>query len=175
MDVSTPWIMNKSYKSLQQGGQFAKAVLVVLLSMLIVPDAAWALQSHGPPEGIYVHQMAHAFFVGSLVFLFLDLRRSVTKSQGWISLKKFCLLMIVWNVVAFTGHAVATLLAPRHIAGAESFFHAQLLGPMDLTKLTFYITRFDHLLLVPSLFFLFVGLRTLYLNVEREVSQGGGQ
>ncbi len=162
-------------KALQQGGQRGLTLILVLLAMLSVPDSAWALQSHGPPEGIYVHQMAHAFFFGSLVFLFLDLRRSATKSRGWIYLKKFCLLMIVWNVIAFTGHAVATLLAPEYIAGAESFFHSRLLGPMDSIKLVFYITRFDHLLLVPALFFLCIGLRFLYISVEQEGTRGGKQ
>lgn len=162
-------------RALQKGGQHTMAVILVLLAMFILPDSAWALQSHGPPEGIYVHQMAHAFFIGSLVFLFLDLRRSATKSRGWNYLKKFCLLMVVWNIVAFTGHAVATLLAPENISGAESFFHSRLLGPMDPIKLIFYITRFDHLLLVPALFFLCIGLRFLYISVEQEGIQAGEQ
>ena len=158
---------------MQQGFQYGVTVMVGLLAMLIVPDTAWALQSHGPPEGIYVHQMAHAFFFGSLVFLYRDLRHSASKSRGWSYLKRFCLLMLAWNIVAFTGHTVATQLAPEHIAGAASYFHSRLLGPMDLTKVLFYITRFDHLLLVPALFFLCIGLRSLYFSVEREVSQGG--
>ncbi len=159
----------------QQGGQSVVAVMAVLLAMLIIPDAAWALQSHGPPEGIYVHQMAHAFFFSSLVFLYRDLRHSASKSKGWNYLRMFCLLMLVWNIVSFTGHAVATQLAPEHIAGAASYFHSRLLGPMDLTKVLFYITRFDHLLLVPALFFLCIGLRSLYFSGEREVSPGGNQ
>ncbi len=156
----------------QQGIQYTWAVILVLLAMLIVPDAAWALQSHGPPEGIYVHQMAHAFFCGSLVLLYRDLRHSSPKSKGWNYLKKFCLLMLVWNVFSFTGHAAATHLAPEHIAGAASYFHSRLLGPMNPTKVIFYITRFDHLLLMPAFFFLCIGLRSLYLSVDQDVSQG---
>lgn len=148
----------------------------VLVAMLAVPDAAWALQSHGAPEGIYVHQMAHAFFFGSLLYLYRDLGRSASKSRGWSYLKRFCLLMLVWNVVAFTGHTVATQLAPEHIAHAASYFNSILIGPMDLTKVVFYITRFDHLLVVPALFFLYIGLRTLFAGVENEMSEGrGGQ
>ncbi len=162
-------------RSLQQGFQCAVTVMVVLLAMLIVPDAAWALQSHGPPEGIYVHQMAHVFFFGSLVFLYRDLRHSASKSRGWSYLKRFCLLMLVWNIVSFTGHAVATQLSPEHITGAASYFHSRLLGPMNPTKVLFYVTRFDYLLLMPALYFLCIGLRSLYFSVEREVSQGENQ
>ncbi len=162
-------------RSLQRVFQCAATVMVVLLAMLIIPDAAWALQSHGPPEGIYVHQMAHAFFFGSLVLLYRDLRHSASKSKGWNDLKRFCLLMLIWNIVAFSGHTVATQLAPEHIAGAASYFHARLLGPMDLIKVFFYITRFDHLLLVPALYCLCVGLRSLYFSDEREVVQGGNE
>ncbi len=155
--------------------QYVIAAILVLLTMLVDPDAAWALQSHGPPEGIYVHQMAHAFFFGSLLYLYRDLGRSASESRGWSYLKRFCLLMLAWNVVAFTGHTVATQLAPEHIAHAASYFHSRLLGPMNVTKVLFYITRFDHLLVVPALFFLYIGLHTLFTSVENEMSEGGEQ
>ncbi len=144
-------------------------VICLLLVFLAMPDSAWALQAHGPPEGIYIHQMAHVFFFGSLVYLYRDLSQSSTRERGWAYLRWFCLLMLVWNIVAFVGHAVAFHLAPEHIAQPSSYFHSRLLGPMDTSKMLFYITRFDHLLVVPALFFLYLGLRTLYAQVESEV------
>lgn len=133
---------------------------------LALPDAAWALQSHGPPEGIYIHQMAHIFFFGSLLYLYRDLCHTSEKDQGWRYLRWFCLLMLCWNVVAFIGHAVTFHLSEEHIANASSYLHSRLLGPMDATKILFYITRFDHVLIVPALFFLYRGLRTLYAQVD---------
>jgi len=144
-------------------------VVCLLLVFLAVPDSAWALQAHGPPEGIYIHQMAHVFFFGSLLYLYRDLSHASIKERGWTYLRWFCLLMLVWNIVAFAGHAVAFTLAPEHIALPSSYFHSRLLGPMNATKILFYITRFDHLLVVPALFFLYLGLRTLYSQVEEEV------
>jgi len=143
------------------------------LVFLVMPDSAWALQSHGPPEGIYIHQMAHIFFLGSLVYLYRDLSHTSIRERGWRFLRWFCLLMLVWNVVAFIGHAVTYYLAPEHIANAGSFFHSRLLGPMTGGKTLFYLTRFDHLLAVPALFFLYLGLRTLYAQVVEE--SGGTQ
>jgi len=136
--------------------------------MLAMPDAAWALQSHGSPEGIYIHQMAHIFFFGSLVYLYRDLSHSSIKDRGWRYLRWFCLLMLVWNIVAFVGHAVTFNIPAEHIAESGSYFHSRLLGPMDMNKILFYITRFDHLLVVPALFLLYLGLRTLYRQVDGE-------
>jgi len=157
--------------SLQTIRSAAGPFTCLLLVFLLLPDPAWALQSHGPPEGIYTHQMAHVFFFVSLLYLYRDLGHSSIEEQGWRYLRWFCLLMISWNIVAFIGHAVTFHLASENIADAGSFFHSRLLGPMDATKILFYITRFDHLLVVPALFFLYLGLRSLYGQVEeaREV------
>jgi len=37
--------------------------------VIIDPDIVLATQTHGTPEGIYVHQMAHLFFILSMGFL----------------------------------------------------------------------------------------------------------
>lgn len=140
--------------------------LFVFLIVFTVPRAAWALQSHGSPEGIYVHQMAHVLFFGSLLYLYWDLRRSSFEGRGWTYLQCFCMLMMTWNVIAFTGHAVAIHLESGFITTAKSYLHSQLMGPMNLHKVVFYLTRFDHLVVVPALFFLFMGLRSLYRHVE---------
>ena len=149
-------------------GGVARVMGFCVLISLVMPDAAWALQAHGPPEGIYIHQMAHIFFFGSLLYLYRDLNYTSIRDGGWRYLRWFCLLMLVWNIVAFIGHAVTYYLAPEHIANAGSFFHSRLLGPMTGGKTLFYITRFDHLLAVPALFFLYLGLRTLYAQVVKE-------
>jgi len=146
----------------------AGAFLCLCILFLALPDTAWALQAHGPPEGIYIHQMAHIFFLGSLLYLYRDLKHSSEQEQGWRYLRWFCLLMLCWNVVAFIGHAVTFHLAEEHISDAGSFLHSRLLGPMNLSKTLFYITRFDHLLVVPALYFLYLGLRTLYAQVDEK-------
>jgi len=153
-------------------GRFLPAVasLFVFLIFLTVPDSAWALQSHGPPEGIYVHQMAHILFFGSLLYMYWDLRRSSFAGRGWTYLQWFCLLMLIWNVIAFTGHAVTIRLEPGYISTATSYIHARLMGPMNLHKVVFYLTRFDHVVVVPALFFLCIGLRSLYRSVEIQES-----
>ncbi len=164
-------------QSIQQMLQCIFIMSIILPAMLIAPDSAWALQAHGAREGIYVHQMAHVFFFFSLLYLYRDFRRSTSIGRGWNYLMWFCLFLMAWNIVAFTGHAVAAYLAPEYIAQAASYFHSRLIGPLNGIKAVFYITRFDHLLLVPAFFFLYMGLRNLYISVEheQEASEEGGK
>ena len=54
---------------------------IVTLLLLGQTESAWALQSHGAPEGIYVHQMAHVLFMGALAYLYWHTRRS--QDGGW--------------------------------------------------------------------------------------------
>ena len=128
---------------------------------LLQPENAWALQSHGAPEGLYVHQMAHVFFFFALVYLYWDIRRSSFSGKGWVYLKVFCVFMLIWNIVAFVGHAVA-LHIDAHIIPASGYLHSRIQGPITLHKVVFFITKFDHVLAVPALFFLYVGMRSLY-------------
>jgi len=34
---------------------------LLLLTLTVFPGNAWAVQTHGAPEGLYVHQLAHVF------------------------------------------------------------------------------------------------------------------
>ena len=49
-------------------------VAVSIAWMLVFADHALATQTHGQPEGLYVHQMAHVFFLISLISLSLSVR-----------------------------------------------------------------------------------------------------
>jgi len=136
-------------------------VSVFFSYFLLQPENAWALQSHGTPEGLYVHQMAHVFFFLALVYLYWDMRRSSFLGKGWVYLKVFCVFMLIWNIVAFVGHAVA-LYINADILPASGFLHSRIQGPITLHKVLFFMTKFDHFLAVPALFFLYIGMRSLY-------------
>ena len=151
-----------------------KKTLTLLLTgcvLSIVPANAWALQSHGAPEGLYVHQMAHIFAVLATAYWFWDIRRSSFHGRGWGYLQIFCVLMLTWNAFAFTGHAVSATLAAEHIFSETGYLNKTLIGSMDLHKTVFYLTRFDHLIIVPALFFLFIGMRSLYKQHNQEVEK----
>ena len=140
---------------------------------LFLPDNAWALQFHGPPEGLYVHQMAHIHFILALGYLYWDIRRSSFVGKGWRYLLTFCVLMLCWNIVAFVGHAVAVSIDADTITAAGGYLRGGIQGPYDLQKLIFYFAKFDHLLAVPALFFFYMGMRSLYRSVEKHAGEAG--
>ncbi len=146
---------------------------IFFCSGLVVPGSAWALQAHGSPEGLYVHQMAHVFFFFALGYLYWDVRRSSFSGKGWRYLLRFCLCMIGWNVIAFVGHAIAGHVDVRMVSGAGGYLRGIIEGADALKTFLFYFAKFDHILVVPALYFLYKGMRTLYFSVEKEQGSEG--
>jgi hypothetical protein len=140
--------------------------LLFPLALLLAPDQAWAIQSHGTTESIYVHQMAHLFYTAALSYLFWDVGRSSFPGKGWRYLQIFCVLMILWNLLAFSGHWLGFHIADSDIVRPAGYFSSQLSGPLSVIKLIYFSATLDHLLSVPALVFLFLSLRTLYHTSE---------
>jgi len=149
--------------------------LVCILTTVFItlyPSSSWALQVHDAPEGLYVHQMAHILFMASLAYLSWDIHRNAFRSRGWTYLQLFCLFMFFWNGLAFAGHGTASHLSPSDFFTESTYLHTRLTGPFSFIKFTDYLVKFDHLLSVPALFFLFMALRTFYHSIETEESKG---
>jgi hypothetical protein len=135
---------------------------IILLVLFSCVENCWALQSHGAPEGIYVHQMAHLLFTGALGYLYWHTRTSpVIKSKGWKYLQIFCFFLIAWNLIAFTGHEAFSHLAPTDFIDTNTW-KEQLAPPITGMKVLYYLTKMDHFLNVPGLFALVISLRTFY-------------
>lgn len=77
----------------------------------------------------------------------------------------FCLLMTCWNLLAFVGHIAGAYLNPESLIQTDCYLATRLLQPITLNKYLYYITKFDHLIYVPAMFFLFLGLRSFYHSV----------
>ncbi|HBH28354.1 MAG: hypothetical protein N839_0003030 [Desulfofustis sp. PB-SRB1] len=136
--------------------------LAALSLMLAWPEYAWALQSHGEPEGLYVHQIAHILFAGALAYLVWHTRRTQEFSErGWKYLQLFCLLTIAWNVIAFTGHQVQEYLSIDDFLNKGSW-HELITYPITIAKALHYLTKMDHLLFTPALLALMISLRCFY-------------
>ena len=139
------------------------ALLVLpLIIALLTPGEALALQVHGEPEGLHVHQMAHVHYIFALCFFFWDIRRTAFTGRGWRYLQLFCLLMICWNVLAFVGHFADLFLDPQALQQTGSYLQTRLISPFTLNNALYFISNLDHLIYVPALFFFFLGLRSFY-------------
>lgn len=139
------------------------------------PQTALALQTHGDPEGLYVHQLAHCFFAFSMGLFIYWLRKwGLASHRGWRTIRLGALFLILWNINALVGHWLEELTQLLTIKRVGSFGLeiTTALGHEWLARL-YYVTKLDHLLCVPALFCLMVGLRRLY-NLPLQTESGNG-
>lgn len=145
-----------------------KIIAFLMFLLLCNPANVWALQSHGAPEGNYVHQMAHLLFMGSLLYLYWHTRHTpALASRGWRYLQIFCIVFTCWNILAFIGHE-----AFGHLTSADFIdtngLKEHIAGPITSVKVIYFITKMDHILYVPALLALVVSLRTFYNDALKE-------
>ncbi|HKJ65158.1 MAG TPA: hypothetical protein VJ969_07125 [Desulfopila sp.] len=143
-------------------------VIAVFVLLITTTDSAWALQSHGAPEGVYVHQIAHLLFAGALIYLYWHTRRTPTLAgRGWKYLQTFCIIFACWNIIALAGHEAFSFLSAEDFIDKNSW-NERIAGPLNFTKVLYFITKMDHLLFVPAMLALVISLRTLYADAARE-------
>jgi len=139
------------------------ALVVALAFSFVDARDAWAIQSHGSSvEGMVVHQFAHLFYIIALCVLLWDLSRSNFAARPRLLLRYFCLLMILWNCLAITGHFAQATLTESDIVTEDGYLSAFLLLPLSFNRWIYYVAALDHLLCVPALFCLFLTMRRLY-------------
>jgi uncharacterized membrane-anchored protein len=138
------------------------ASILCAVGLLGLPDVAHAFQAHPEQEGLYVHQLAHVFFGVAMGMLAYWLEKNRFSSQkGWRLIQISCLLFILWNVSAFVGHIVEELLPKEALVGSSGWNRRILIGG-DVIALLYYVLKMDHLVCVPAMVCLFLGIRILY-------------
>ena len=134
---------------------FTVFCLSVLLS--VHPQAAWAVQAHGGAEGLVSHQLGHLLFVIGLVTLLVRIHDHKLVDIGWREFKFFLWLLLFWNLQTFSGHWMREVASDLNFVksnGQVVSYHIT-----NIFDFFFYLTRLDHLLLVPAFLFLFLALR----------------
>lgn len=132
--------------------------------LIFQPDIAFATQTHGGLEGLFVHQFAHLFFTFSMGLLIYWLRkRRLVFSEGWRYIQYAALFFIVWNLDAFFSH---WLLEQSGLIAVENLPNMQMRintgRGLEWLAQIYYLTKLDHLLCVPAMLLLLIGLRRLY-------------
>ena len=118
---------------------------------------AYAVQSHGGAEGLVSHQLGHLLFFSGMSILLWRIRKAGLSGPGWQEFKIFLWFILLWNVLTFTGHWMHEMLVTGHFIrndGRVLSFQVH-----TLSDLIFYLTRLDHLLLVPAFFLLLLAIR----------------
>jgi hypothetical protein len=154
---------------LNQNGSFPMKRVIFRIGLplwaliTIWAEPALATQGHGHPEGLYAHQMAHVFFMFSMLLLIYWLRqRRLVTQAGWRYIQYSSLFFILWNVDAFAVHFIEEQLELLQISQIDRWeIHLQAPAPYGWLPAAYYAAKLDHLLCVPALFFLYLGLKRL--------------
>lgn len=121
-----------------------------------VPEAAWAVQAHGGAEGLVSHQIGHILFTIGMVYLLCRIQLSAMRAPGWFAFKVFLVLLILWNLLTFAGHWLNEFVDRSKFvptpAGDPAFRIETVLDT------AYYLTRLDHLVLVPAFVCLLLAL-----------------
>jgi hypothetical protein len=134
-------------------------IKLLLLAVIVVfwPDRALAVQQHGGTEGLVAHQIGHILFLAGIVYLLYKIFRTNLNEPGWFEFKVFLWLIIGWNVLTFSGHWMRESVNPAGFSKVDGRTVSYAVN--GVVDAYFYLTRLDHLLLVPAFIFLFLALR----------------
>ncbi len=125
--------------------------------LLLYAEPALAVQHHGGAEGLVSHQIGHILFTLGMVFLLFRVYQDRLRGAGWFEFKGFLWCIIFWNIMTFSGHWLYELTNSASFTIVNHHPVAFTINnPQDAL---FYLTRLDHLLLLPALFFLLKALQ----------------
>jgi hypothetical protein len=149
-----------------------KMLLALLVLGFLVCEPAMAIQSHPAPEGLYTHQVAHVCFIVSMGFLayWLEVNR-FTRQKGWRHIQIAAILFLCWNVIAVFGHWVEEKV-PKELFIGDPDWSQRLVSGDNIWANCFYVLKLDHLICVPAIIFLYIGIKRLYMDVVHHGKAG---
>jgi hypothetical protein len=148
---------------------------IFVIVSLLWPANGLATQGHAGIEGVWVHQFAHVFFLFSMGLLIFWLRQAgLVKQPGWRYIQYAALFFILWNVDAFLVHFLEeqSLAVTVHTIDP---WHLRIdaTGGRDWVASLYYLAKLDHLLCVPAMVCLMLGLRHMLQENRRPPLDGG--
>jgi hypothetical protein len=150
-------------------------LLTALCSMFFLPDSALATQGHGGIEGVYAHQIAHLFFIISMGGLIYWLRqRGLVRERGWQLIRLSAFFFILWNLDAFLVHFLDDQMGIIQVQ-RMGLWEIRLtdLYNSNALKILYYFAKLDHLLCVPAIVFLYLGLKRIVKEQRVDVVKQG--
>ena len=155
-------------KTSRQNAMWAK-ILFIGCCLLLWPRAAWALQTHPAPEGLYAHMLAHLFFIATLgIFTYWLHTTGLVRERGWRLIQISCFMFILWNLDTFAVHWLEHTMTKDTLITTGLDWSQRLAITGGWRSWLYYLGKFDHLLCVPAMLFLVFGLRDLYRQAGTE-------
>lgn len=145
----------------------------LIIWLLFVAHPAQATQGHAGIEGVWVHQFAHLFFLFSMLLLIYWLRQAgLVKEPGWRYIQYAALFFMFWNVDTMLVHFLdEQILAVRVESIGDWWIHVAVADNRRWLATLYYLVKLDHLLCVPAMVFLMLGLRHM-VNEGRPINSG---
>jgi hypothetical protein len=136
--------------------------LGLLLLLWSYPESAFAYIPHwDPKEGFFIRQFSYLFFLIAMLFFFYELKQeNLRYKPGFRFLALASGFFALWNLDCFVGQFVALNLGAPVLSGPAGIF-SQKLVMTDPGVWVYYLTKLDHLFLVPAFLFLYFGIRAL--------------
>lgn len=146
-----------------------KSIITIIsfcCSLLCVTSTdANAFQTHGNPEGLYVHQAAHLFFAASCLLLYGQLKKNrFLDMDGWHSIGNGILWLILWNLWTITGHIIEELLPDANIT--IDLHHTPVIYLDSWVAWAYIVLKCDHLLCVPGMYLIYKGIKKIAVSPE---------
>lgn len=129
---------------------FLPAVLLMVLGLL-VPQPAFAIQTHGGIEGVVAHEVGHFLFFSGILFILVQGGSDRWSTPGWPFFRRFLYLVLLWNVLTFIEHIMDLGPLADNVVRLNGVATGYTLD--SAAGVFYYLTRLDHLILVPALYF----------------------
>jgi hypothetical protein len=128
---------------------------------------ALAIQTHGAPEGLYAHQIAHLGFLVAMVYIWLRTRHRT--GEGWRLIRLSFVFFAVWNMTTFINHGISATLDPAKFQGHMGPLPEYLVARSTL-DVYFFFGQMDHFLCIPAALCLGLGLRKMHRSAQHTPS-----
>jgi hypothetical protein len=154
--------------------RFTITALSWVLAAILWPIDALATQGHAGIEGVWVHQFAHLFFLFSMMLLIYWLRRAgLVKMPGWRYIQYAALFFILWNIDTILVHFLDEQILAVRVENIGNWqIHVSAAGDRTWLAALYYLAKMDHLLCVPAMIFLMLGLH--HMRKEMPPVDAGG-
>jgi hypothetical protein len=155
------------WHSLTRLGQWLPWRLGLLFGLLLIPSPAWAFIPHWDPlEAFFIRQFAYLFWALAMVFFIIALKQEKLQDHpGFRWLAWAGIFFALWNFDCFIGQFVALSMESRESSGLLAMITREL-ATDRIFQWLHYLTKLDHLLLVPAFVFYFLGIRAFCRSPE---------
>jgi hypothetical protein len=135
--------------------------------LLLAPSPAWAFIPHWDPlEAFFIRQFAYLFWALAMVFFIFALRQEkLQQHPGFRWLAWAGVFFALWNFDCFFGQFIALTMDSPQSSGFLAAATREL-PPTRLRLWLYYLSRLDHLLLVPAFLFYYLGIRAFCRSPE---------